>query len=521
MKQSKALIWSISAAAGFVSLGMEIAWMRVAGFMDGNTPQVFGQILGLFLLGIVFGAMLGKRFSQKAIDNEQCARYGAVALLFGGVVDFATPALLTLVGQSVWTFLSIALLVVLTATLKAIVFPIVHHLGGDVTEGATGRSVSRVYFFNIVGSCVAPLLVGFVALDALGSQKTMMELGVLAIGIAVFWAAWTSSRYRVFLPLGLALAAVVFGLGASKETMLHSLAKTNGQDIEWFQENRHGVIHVTRSADGTQSVYGGNAYDGKMTTDPVLNTNMIHRVYWLAALQPAPKRILVIGFSGGAWTEVLRHFPTLHQIDVVEINKGYIDLVRDQAPYQAVLNDPRVVFHFDDGRRWLRANPDLRYDLVVMNNTFHWRAFSTNLLSMEFMKILSDHMTEQSLLAFNATGSPDALATAAAVFPHAYRWVPSNFIYAGKWDFRTLDLPAARSRLIGLVSAVPGAERYSSSQLDGAVSGWLQPSLVDDSSNGKSAWIFKIQQQFISGRPLEVITDRNMIVEYRYGRGRH
>jgi spermidine synthase len=520
MNQGVSLVWFISAVAGFVSLGMEITWMRVAGFYDGNTPQMFGQILGLFLLGIVFGAMLGKRFSQLAADKSQCAQYGALALLLGGIVDCASPSVVALVGKSHWTFSTMAILVLMTATLKAVVFPIVHHLGSDIADGSTGRSVSRVYFFNIVGSCIAPLLVGFFALDWLGSQRTMIGVGALAIGLAIVWAACSSARYRLLWPVGLVLAATIVSLAPRTETMLHALAKTDRNGVEWLLENRHGVIHVTSGKDRVPAVLGGNAYDGMMTTDPVSNLNMTHRLYWLTALHPGPERVLVIGFSGGAWTEILRHFPTVKQIDVVEINKGYIDLVKEKAPYRELLNDPRITFHFDDGRRWLRANPDRQFDLIVMNNTFHWRAYSTNLLSREVMLILKEHMTPRGLLAFNATGSPDALATAAVVFPHAYRWVQSNFIYAANWDFRTLELPAARDRLIRLVQAMPETNHYSPEKVGEVVDKWLHTSLLNDGSHGKSAWILKVQQQLLSERPLEVITDRNMIVEYRYGLSR-
>ncbi len=516
MRQSKVLVWSMSAAAGFVSLGMEITWMRVAGFQDGNTPQVFGQILGLFLLGIVFGAMLGKRLSQKAGDEAICARYGATALLLGGAVDCLTPGMLASIGQSAWTFPSIALLVVTTATLKAIAFPIVHHLGSDVVEGATGRSVSRVYFCNIIGSSVAPLMVGFVALDVIGSEKTMLALGCAAIGLALFWLA-RASKYPAYWPVGVAAGFLLLVLGWGQESMLHGLAQTQGARIDWFQENRHGVIHTLLDPNGTQLVMGGNEYDGRMTTDLVQNVNMIHRAYWLAALHPSPQRVLVIGFAGGAWTEVLRHIPSVRQIDVVEINRGYMDLVIEKAPYGELFNDPRIKFHLDDGRRWLRANPEETFDLIVMNNTFHWRAYSTNLLSVEFMNILSEHMARDGVLAFNATGSPDALATAAAVFPHAFRWSKSNFIYAGKADFRKFNFGDARERLMNLAGSVPGADHHASADLERAVQKMLPVNAGNSSL--EADWVSASQQAVLTGRPLEVITDRNMIVEYRYGRG--
>lgn len=516
MKQSKVLIWSMSAAAGFVSLGMEIAWMRVAGFQDGNTPQIFGQILGLFLLGIVFGAMLGKRFSQNAGSEEICARVGAMALLLGGVVDCLTPGVLTWVGQSAWCFPSIALLIVTTATLKAIIFPIVHHLGSDAVEGNIGRSVSHVYFFNIIGASIAPLVVGFVALDVIGSEKTMLVLGSVAVGLAVFWA-YRLSRCQAYWPLASATVLLALGFGWSDETMLHALAQNPGGRIDWFQENRHGVIHTLADPDGTQLVMGGNEYDGRMTTDLVRNMNKIDRVYWLTALHPAPERVLVIGFAGGAWTEVLRHIPTVRKIDVVEINRGYLDLVGEKAAYRDMLSDPRIVFHLDDGRRWLRRNPEQQFDLIVMNTTFHWRAYSTNLLSVQFMNIVSDHMAQDGVLAFNATGSPDVLETASAVFPYAYRWAKSNFIYAGKQDFRAFDFADAQGRLLNLVRSVPGGDRYASADLEKAV---LKMLLSKERANsGEINWISAAQQADLSGRALEIVTDRNLIVEYRYGRG--
>jgi hypothetical protein len=63
------------------------------------------------------------------------------------------------------------------------------------------------------------------------------------------------------------------------------------------------------------------------------------------------------------------------------------------------------------------------------------------------MEIARSRLAPGGILAFNATGSADALATAAAVFPHAYRW--SNFVYAAEQDFRAIP-PQAVDRLAAL-----------------------------------------------------------------------
>jgi len=59
--QLSARAWLASALTGFASLGVETLWIRLAGFANGNTPQTFGLVLGVFLLGIALGALAGKR----------------------------------------------------------------------------------------------------------------------------------------------------------------------------------------------------------------------------------------------------------------------------------------------------------------------------------------------------------------------------------------------------------------------------------------------------------------------------
>jgi spermidine synthase len=142
-----------------------------------------------------------------------------------------------------------------------------------------------------------------------------------------------------------------------------------------------------------------------------------------------------------------------------------------------------------------------------MNTTFHWRAHVTNLLSRQFMDLVAARLAPGGLFAFNATGSPDVLATAAASFEHAYRW--SNFVYAAHHDFRPGRTDAGAA---GRIAALRLEDR---------------PLLALDHPTDRQAIDRLLAQEFVTlaeaasaaRRPLEVIDDMAMQTEFRHGRG--
>jgi spermidine synthase len=66
----------------------------------------------------------------------------------------------------------------------------------------------------------------------------------------------------------------------------------------------------------------------------------------------------------------------------------------------------------DDGRRWLVEYPQSRFDLVVMNTTFHWRAHAS-----DFLRLMRSHLSPGGMLYYNTTGSGEVLLTGATVSP--------------------------------------------------------------------------------------------------------
>ncbi|WP_371324386.1 hypothetical protein VX159_02355 [Dechloromonas sp. ZY10] len=498
------LAWFLSFCAGFISLSEEILWVRIVGFIFESTPRAFAMVLAGFLGGIALGALIGKRLSERGRATPATAAW---LLLLAGLLLLALPSLIVGADGRPWTNFLLLVLILLGAAVKGTLFPIVHHLGSLPGE-RLGRSVSRTYFCNILGATLGPLLTGLFLLEHFSSGSSLHVLALLCflcalppLFVSVKGEARAAGRYGFTVALaGLLVLPLLWPVGAG---LMQQLARVGTGQLHLLIENRHGVVHSVSQPGDDDSVLGGNVYDGKTNIDLLRNSNMIDRAYLLYGLHPAPKRVLVIGLSSGAWTRIIGMMPGVERIDVVEINPAYVEMIRAYPQLSPLLDDPRLHLHIDDGRRWLRRS-HAQFDLIVMNTTFHWRANITNLLSVEMQRLMHDALAPGGILAFNTTDSYDAFLTAASVFPHAYMF--RNFVYAGKHDFRE-ELPQLPQRL----------KKFN----DRGV-----PLFADTRENNqalaKLAGIKFIQLQQIARiypRPLQVVTDQNMITEFRFGRG--
>ena len=308
-------------------------------------------------------------------------------------------------------------------------------------------------------------------------------------------------RVTILVALALALASSTIagrtmlpGAGS-----LATFAVGGHEYMSNFIANRHGVIHTERTTQGDM-VYGGNVYDGMATVNGDTNPNGLQRLYILALLHPNPKRVLFLGLSAGAWVRAMQGFDAVESIDVVEINPGYIELARTYPQLASLLQDPRVHIHIDDGRRWLRRNPSARFDVIVQNTSFYWRANADNLLSREYLLEVKQHLNPAGIFTANTTGSFDVFATARAVFAHAYRY--TNFVYAA-------DHPLAPD--------IAGLSRVT--RPDGTRFVLANAPATSVAANLATAQL-EPAADFIERRraDAEIITDDNLLTEYKDGR---
>jgi spermidine synthase len=490
--------WWLALLIGFLSLSEEILWVRVAGFAYRTLPPAFSFVLMFYLLGIAAGASFGKYLCGR-VKNLYAA--AAVLLAVAAVLDALTPSVIAnYVHPSDQALAIPAIAIALMAASKSALFPIVHQLGSLASDPRVGRSVSRIYFGNIVGSTLGPLVTGFLALDCLTVDQCFGLAAVMCLLASIAAVLKAAKPLLILVTLVAAAAASVISSSIIHPGpgSLGTLATTGANSVTHFVANRHGIVHTVATADGDM-VFGGNVYDGMTSIDVDTNPNHLERLYMVALMMPGPKQVLFVGLSTGAWVRAIQGFPGVERIDIIEINPAYVDLIRSYGQLRPLLQDPRIHIHIDDGRRWLKRNPLTRFDLVVQNTTFYWRANAGNLLSREYFSEVKKHLDPGGVVICNTTGSFDVLASTQAVFGHTYRY--SNFVYASDQP-----LTATLSRLWN-VRRPDGVPFTLNDRPAGSVAAFLASARLEPT------------QEFIARRhaDAQIITDDNLLSEYRDG----
>jgi len=425
------LHWAVIAAGlcGFISLSYEIVWYRVYSFASGSNARAFALLLAAYLEGIAFGSLFSRPICQRLSGRKAAGGLTAIALfaIAANAISFFVAPLITLGLKSLDLIITLPLVTLSTCLLGAL-FPLICHVS-IAPDHKSGARLSYLYLSNIVGSVSGTLLVGLVLMDVWSIRQISVFLALVGLFLGTAFLATTLRGIRLTGAAATA-ATVALAITASSKPLFdrayeRMLYKNDYRPTDQFAhliESKSGVIAV--SNDGT--VFGGGVIDGRFNISPISDSNWIVRAYALSCFHPRPSNVLMIGLSSGSWAQVIANHPQVDKLDIVEISPAYLHLIPQYPDVSGLLRNPKVRVTIDDGRRWLVRNPASKFDVIVMNTTYHWREHASNLLSVDFLRLARQHLAPGGVLFYNTTWSPEAILTGVTVFPYGLRII--NFL---------------------------------------------------------------------------------------------
>lgn len=449
---SYAQILAASFLVGFIGLGFEMVWIRILHVINKNAAYGFPSILFVFLAGLALGGYYWGRRADKAAEPEklfwQIEVGGGIAaavvfLLFWYSLGAGWPAWLgdffnmqrpgPPFVKVEGTFLlskrlALASLVDYFLPIVVMVFPASFILGGGLpvldrialtTPEVAGRRVGDIHLLNILGSIFGSLLISFWLLPVLGSEWTYRLLLALVL---IFPALYFTARYRLTSRLrpdrlsaaGLGvLVLCLFLLPGNGQFYSRLFAAGTGNDAA-ILETGDSVLTMTLDpqSDTPNMLWIGGEINSLYPSDSTYESRAL-----ACAGAARPKRILVVGMGGGIAARFLQTIAGVEKIVVVELMEGLDELLADNIDFSRhVFGDPRVNYRVNDGRRYLYANPDEKFDLIFADPLRWHSAGHNNLYSVEMMQLYGDHLTKNGIFCAFADERHAIPLTMAAAF---------------------------------------------------------------------------------------------------------
>lgn len=488
---------------GFIFLFWEIVYMRIASFASQSHPAAFGIVLGVYLLGLGFGAGLSRSLARRS--QEKMPQLLFILLLISAILCYLVIPVTAMLSAR-WFYAARYGLIVLFLAAGSFggILPLLVRAGVK-DEKQAGNRTGQIYAANVAGSTLGSFVCGYLLLNLLPAAaiSLLLACAVLLLSIPVLASTKKDFSKKIYLIPLLLIPIFLFCHKPLHNKLYEKLQymplSRKYPPFKQVIENRNGVICVTRG----DRVFSDGAYDGVISTalSPKINPE-IENAYFAFLFHPRPKRILEIGLATGSWAQVLVNGPGVDTLTSVEINPGYLKLIKDYKPVRSLLTNPRFRLVIDDGRRWLRRHPKEKFDLITINAPFHWRSHTSNLLSDEFMKLLKKRLLPGGIVYINTTFSRQAARTIAINFKYTWRY---------RVYFIASDSPI-----------LPDRKRFRTILKDFKIDG---KAVLDIKKKRDQNILNKLVNVFLNGTRKEIlkgtkgsriVTDNNMITEFSF-----
>lgn len=416
------MILTIVILSGLIGFGYEIIWIRSASLIMGGTTYIFSTVLAIYLLASGLGALTASSSTRKFKNPVNGFGFSMFIIGIYGLFYFCFlncwhsnvgPQILhnwiapyftnPAFSKFAYHFLAGIFLFFVPSFFMGFSFPFILQIYGKIKNN-TGESTGAAYSLKTIGSLLASLLVGFIALPLIGMEISISILALTAIWSTALLFTFLSNRnFRKIAPfLGLAfiLTSTTGSILLIKKDFLKNIVHSSIKDCKLleYREDLQTVIGVHETESGMRQLTSSGLLIAANTDGFRVTQKVLGHVGFL--LNKNAQSIFAVGYGSG---ESIKNM-TLHeprQIDVAEISPQVpqlaaryfrdINLGRDY-------NNSRINLFTMDAVNYLSIT-DKKYDLIVSDAIYPQRFAGNSLLySREYFEAAKNHLNEHGLM---------------------------------------------------------------------------------------------------------------------------
>jgi predicted membrane-bound spermidine synthase len=432
--------------AGAALMAYEIVGSRLLAPFFGNSTFVWGSLISVFLGALASGYAIGGRVAdRRPVAGALAVILSLSALLVGATVLLADPLQERIIdadlGLRANPLVASVLLFGPASVLMGMVSPYAVRLrAGDLAS--LGRTAGSLYGLSTAGSIACTIAASFWLVQDFGSEATVLAVGVALAVCSLLTAVAGRGRLLTVILAVVSLLAlgILSGAGVGGDDVgdrVHAAGSqyspvyhAGGYQPE-FDPSRGGtlkakadssyhrirvvdypagevgaeparVLHFDNSLQAAARLEGGKPV---VTGQPLFG--YLRAFDLVPAIKPDAKRVLLIGLGSGAAAMRLHELRPKLDIDVVEIDPQVVDYAREWFGYTDSENgNPRITTHVGDGRTWLAAQDDAKFDAIVLD-TYFADSIPFHLTTREFLELVRDRLADGGIASANLIGAPE------------------------------------------------------------------------------------------------------------------
>ncbi len=412
------LLHALVFVCGAVLMGLEIVGSRILAPYFGNSIFVWGSLISVVLaalsLGYWLGGMVADRWPRLSVLGVLIAIPGIMIAL----LPFAYPALnqaiaVSEMGARLSPFVSSLVLFLVPSVFLGTISPFAVRLQAKAVT-SVGTTAGGLYAVSTAGSIAGTLLTAFYLIVVIGVANIVHGLGLtlLLAAVAVFVGGRRTGRASLALVCLCVLLLLV---------IWHARTRAEEPGLLLDMDSFYNHIHVADESGTRYMDFDNLRQSAMLLSDPWELRLRYTRFLSLAlALQPEPKRVLILGLGGGSFPKRLsRDFPQV-VVDVVDIDPEVIAIAKR---FFQVPEDSRLRLHLRDGRRYVKETTE-KYDLIFLD-AYNSDTIPFHLTTREFYRELEAHLVPGGFVVSNIIGA--LRGPQSAFFRAMYRTLADTF----------------------------------------------------------------------------------------------